>query len=67
VPFVTKIKDGQEHTEYFNDDVNDTTYAAVLKQCHLLFKLFNGQLLKIADNPAMVKALLEKFYSRVYF
>ncbi|XP_065331648.1 vacuolar fusion protein CCZ1 homolog [Cloeon dipterum] len=64
VPTINKSKDGQDYTEYQNDDVNDSVYLAVLKQCHLMFQLFNGNLTCLADNPTQIKNMLDQFYSR---
>ncbi|XP_059483964.1 vacuolar fusion protein CCZ1 homolog [Neocloeon triangulifer] len=65
VPTLVKSKDGQDYTEYQTDDINDAVYLAVLKQCHLMFQLFNGHLSNLASNPSQIKVLLDQFYSRL--
>ncbi|XP_059620060.1 vacuolar fusion protein CCZ1 homolog [Phlebotomus argentipes] len=42
VPFLVKLKDGVEYTEYRGDDVHDSICGAVLEQAYSMFRLFVG-------------------------
>ncbi|KAJ8687341.1 hypothetical protein QAD02_023135 [Eretmocerus hayati] len=69
VPYVTKEKDGNEYTEYQNDDVSSAVCQAILKQTYTIFRLFMGSFETILGEPdvgsvTLLKHKLDHFYSR---
>ncbi|OXU28858.1 hypothetical protein TSAR_009151 [Trichomalopsis sarcophagae] len=69
VPYVTKEKDGNEYTEYQNDEVSSAVCQAILKQTYTIFRLFMGSFNTILNEPdcgsvTLLKHKLDHFYSR---
>ncbi|XP_041362737.1 vacuolar fusion protein CCZ1 homolog [Gigantopelta aegis] len=68
IPYSEKVKDGHSYIEYREEDVQDSVYAAVLKQAYRMFQLFNGtfeNILQQANGDVQIlKQRLEHFYER---
>lgn len=67
LPTANKSKDGLDSYEYFEDDVQDNVYEAVLKQAYLMYKLFSGPYQDTVDKTdiATLKQKLEHFFTAV--
>ncbi|XP_074648417.1 vacuolar fusion protein CCZ1 homolog [Tubulanus polymorphus] len=66
IPTTEKIKDGQPHTEYLEDDVQDHIYESVLKQAYKMFRLFMGSFYSVCKkgNVQSLKQRFDHFFSR---
>ena len=41
IPYSEKVKDGHSYIEYREEDVQDSVYAAVLKQAYRMFQVIS--------------------------
>ena len=67
IPYNQRIlKDGKRAVEYFEEEVQDETLLAVLKQAYSMFRLFNGPFTGILKKSGLdiLKEKLAYFYSR---
>ncbi|KAK0178558.1 hypothetical protein PV327_007436 [Microctonus hyperodae] len=67
IPYYTKIKDGNEYTEYQNDAVSSTVCQAIVKQAYTRFRLFMGSFETILNevnvgSVTLLKHKLDYFY-----
>ena len=72
VPYIKKLKEGTEYTEYQSDEVSSSICQAILKQTYAIFRLFMGSFDTILNEPdcgsvTLLKHKLDHFYSRVTF
>jgi len=66
IPSSPKTKDGQQYTEYHEEDVQDNVMEAVLQQAYRMFRLFMGSFYHILETGSLqgLKQRLEHFFSR---
>ncbi|XP_043281502.1 vacuolar fusion protein CCZ1 homolog isoform X2 [Venturia canescens] len=68
VPYLWKVKDGNEYMEYQNDEVSSSVCQAILKQAYARFRLFMGSFRTILEDPScgsvtLLQHKLDYFYS----
>ncbi|XP_041073742.1 vacuolar fusion protein CCZ1 homolog isoform X2 [Polyodon spathula] len=59
-------KDGKPVVEYQEEEILDSVYSSVLRQCYNMYKLFNGTFARTmeAGGVDLLKQRLEKFFYR---
>lgn len=66
VPSIEKTVEGQTHTDYREEDIQDHVYRAVLQQTYHLYRLFNGtfQSTLTKCDVESLKQRLDHFFSK---